>query len=293
MESAAFLLDILAPLITGIQKLSAKIVALSSTEIEGLGAAFQSLCAEVERLLGSLKHDRPESDVVLEEDLDREMKKLMLSALMKKVQVEVQAIRKNAEVDPISSGAIPSIEPPDDVETSDMLDLASFLAGKRTRSSSSTSSSPLAENLSNPFIFHSTSLSPPLISQQGQAPPVDRIPSIDSTLGSSHSHSHGDRKQSTAIPIGIPRRKSSNPSRSPTRALAQPYFPIRGLPGGQQHSIVPGQMPPGASFSAFVGGAQSSLWATNIRLASFQNSLLFSPSPIAVRRIVGHGATRL
>ena len=40
-------------------------------------------------------------------------------------------------------------------------------------------------------------------------------------------------------------------------------------------------------YSSFIGGAQSSLWTTNvIRLGSFQNSLLFSPSPVAVDRLL-------
>ena len=50
-----------------------------------------------------------------------------------------------------------------------------------------------------------------------------------------------------------------------------------------------GQVPGG--YSSFVGGAQSSTWAMNvIRLGSFQNSMLFSPSPIAMIRKTGGGA---
>ena len=294
-ESAAFLLDLLAPLIAGIQKLTAKIIDLPNSDNDELSIEVQNLCMEVEALLGSLKITREEprdlgeagAAVLGSDNHDREMRDLMLSALLKKVQVGKRAVRTAFDVEQNLGMAIPSIEQPENIETSNMLNLAGFLEDKRgQRRSSSSISSPLREHSDNPFIVHSTSLSPPSVERHGT--PVDRVPSIDSTLTSSH----GDRQMSTSIPIGIPRRRSSsNTSRSPTRAAhVLPHAQIFGIPGsgGTQ-----GQIPPGGSFSAFVGGAQSSLWATNIRLASFQNSLLFSPSPIAVRRIVGHGATRL
>ncbi|RSH87479.1 hypothetical protein EHS25_003389 [Saitozyma podzolica] len=45
--------------------------------------------------------------------------------------------------------------------------------------------------------------------------------------------------------------------------------------------------PPGFSYAGFVGGSQSNWRVNNVfRLGSYQASMLFSPSPIAVRRLV-------
>ncbi|KAK4684533.1 hypothetical protein P7C73_g5639, partial [Tremellales sp. Uapishka_1] len=49
---------------------------------------------------------------------------------------------------------------------------------------------------------------------------------------------------------------------------------------------------PGSSYRSFVGSSQLTSWSSNIvRLGSFQASALFTPSPIAVKRVVRSGVT--
>ncbi|WVQ80642.1 hypothetical protein IAT38_002747 [Cryptococcus sp. DSM 104549] len=71
-----------------------------------------------------------------------------------------------------------------------------------------------------------------------------------------------------------------------TRRGSAPSAPVKigaPAPGG------PG-MADGVSYRSFMAGSQQSTWATHVvRLGSFQASALFTPSPIAVRRMVGSG----
>ena len=98
-----------------------------------------------------------------------------------------------------------------------------------------------------------------------------------------HAEQDSARRSSmTASPLVV---KPSNPfvlhatsiRKSSTKAIAS----AKSIP-----SAVGGSPPP--PYSSFVGGAQTSSWAKNvIRLGSFQNSALFTPSPVAVRRLIG------
>ena len=250
-DSAGYLLDLLAPLITGVQKLAPKIVQLSSESSFGIDQRLSSnpkvrddffaLCAEISQVLESLIMKEGPDGLEIGHEHEREMRGLMLVALVKKVDTEVQSVRH-----PTLKASMPVNDPPILESMSQALKLSAPVTGPSP--ASPTSSSPLLTRpqTNNPFVLHSNSIRRNAVSQN-PSPGLGAIAE--------------GRKASVSVPIGV----SAGGARG-----APPASP--------------------GSFSTFVGGAQSSLWATNIRLASLQNSLLFSPSPIAVRRVVGHAA---
>lgn len=168
-DPASHLLAVLAPLVSGIQRLGPR--TTGQNDVAGL---FDEVCKTLKALIVELKGEESGGD-----EHDLEMRSLMLSALVKKVQAERHSI---------------------------------------------TIASPLAAKSLNPFVFHATSLSNASIKP---------------------------------IPFSKP-------------------IPVIGKTGGAL-----------APYSSFAGGAPSSTWAMSvIRLGSFQNSMLFSPSPVAVRKLV-------
>ncbi|ORX36736.1 hypothetical protein BD324DRAFT_651219 [Kockovaella imperatae] len=255
-DSATSLLDTLAPLISGIQQASKRITESTFDQIENEAVEnrqrFTTLCAETVTFLISLIGEK--RSPCLEIDHEEDMRKLMVMALVKKVEFEIQAVSQNLDAS-VTPDLLP-VASPSLLSTPPQVTALSR-SRSRSRSSSSASSSIAGDHPSNPFVLHTTSL------QSGHhAKPPARQSTPGHSLGVDSELTLGGRKQSVSIPIG-----SGDPAGANVNPPAHP-----------------------GSFYAFVGGAQSSLWATNVRLASFQNSLLFSPSPIAVRRVVGYGA---
>jgi hypothetical protein len=73
-------------------------------------------------------------------------------------------------------------------------------------------------------------------------------------------------------------------SRAP---LSKPITPAPSVSAGSPAPAQDNAHPPGFSYAGFVGGSQSNWRVNNVfRLGSYQASMLFSPSPIAVRRLV-------
>ena len=233
-DPAGYLLSILAPLIAGIQRISTKLNPFGQQfdVIDG----FDRLCSKTLDLLVELKEDADEEG--LRKD-DLEMKSLMLSALIRKVEAESFKKRSHAQRRP--SLIIPML-----------LNSARSSPGVSSVPCHSETPTPLTLQSENPFVIHASSLS--LSSPNGR---VRKDLSED---------------QDRNADIDLVTRPTINRIGSSSRGI--PIARAGGL---------------GGTFANFVGGAQSSLWATNIRLGSFQNSLLFSPSPIAVRQVLGGG----
>jgi hypothetical protein len=200
-DTAEKLLEVLAPIISGIQRLGVNVKNMGETmDAEDVRETLMEICEMVLGVISELE-GLEQGDG---ESHDFEMRGLMLGALTKKVQAELDALDKQAKSIAVS---LPTPK-------------------------SSANSSPLSLTSRNPFVLHAASL----------------------TLTSNH--------QPTA------RRTSSCPKSIPAAT----------------HTASGG-------YSAFAGTAQASAWGLNnvVRLASFQNSFLFSPSPVAVRRPNGVG----
>ncbi|GFZ44053.1 hypothetical protein JCM24511_01774 [Saitozyma sp. JCM 24511] len=75
---------------------------------------------------------------------------------------------------------------------------------------------------------------------------------------------------------------------SATRSsLSKPITPAPSVSAGSPAPAQNNAGPPGFSYAGFVGGSQSNWRVNNVfRLGSYQASMLFSPSPIAVRKLV-------
>jgi hypothetical protein len=70
-------------------------------------------------------------------------------------------------------------------------------------------------------------------------------------------------------------------------SLSKPITPAPSITAGSPAPAQGIADPPGFSYAGFVGGSQSNWRVNNVfRLGSYQASMLFSPSPIAVRRLV-------
>jgi len=194
VDPASQMLTVLAPLVSGLQKLRLRIPAQTDEVMK----QYEEVCGNLKVLIVELEGSKgTEGD-----EHDLEMRSLMLSALLKKVQAERQAITTASQVQ---------------------------AKHKANSTTTLTTTSPSAPKFNNPFVLHATSVN---LTRKYLAP-----------------------TQRVSVSKTIP-------------------------------SIVGAAGPP-PPYSSFVGGAQSSTWAMNIiRLGSFQNSMLFSPSPIAVRKIV-------
>ena len=189
-DPASYLLRVLAPLVSSVQRIGPRIGSLGLSRVGDVVKLFDDICGKLEQVITKLQGESDQSAYEVGEgvmhDHDLEMRNLMLSALLKKVQAERSSI---------------------------------------------TISSALAPKSVDPFILHATSL-----------------------------HLRPKNRVSTSVSI-----------------------PLMGNGRGPRPS------PP---YSSFVTGAQSSIWTANvIRLGSFQNSALFSSSPVAVRKLIGGKAS--
>ena len=189
-DPASYLLRILAPLVSSLQRIGQLIPSLGLSGISDVVKLFDEVCDKLEQVITMLQGKSEQCAIDSGEgvvhDHDLEMRTLMLSALLKKVQAERPTI---------------------------------------------SISSPLVPKSVNPFVLHATSLN----------------------------------------------------LRPPNRASTSKSIPLTGS------GRTPQPPPP---YSSLVTGAQSSVWTANvIRLGSFQNSALFSSSPVVVRKLIGGKAS--
>ncbi|KAL7421675.1 hypothetical protein Q5752_003444 [Cryptotrichosporon argae] len=220
--STTELLAQLAPLVSGLQALTPKVVGLAEPALAG---PHESACAALLDLLDRLRPADGEAFAL-------EMRELMLEALVRKVRAEQRAV-----------AAMPS--PSSSASNSPAL--ASTTNSPSDSPQTELSVSPFAQHQHNPFILHSTSL----LHSSRRASLARSIPAARSI---DHVGAAGAYAKATA-------------AADAARLGAPP------------------------SYHSFVGQSQlTAAWQTGIvRLGSFQASALFSPSPIAVRRVVGHG----
>jgi DNA-binding ferritin-like protein len=124
-DTAGQLLELLAPIVSGIQRVAAQVkVAVGTGEIS-VKKDFEEVCEEMLRLITGLKHGYEKT----EDGHDGEMRGLMLEALSKKVSAELATVRAR------KAGPTSATSPPN-----------------------KPSSSPLALVAENPFIVHASSL---------------------------------------------------------------------------------------------------------------------------------------
>ena len=220
--SASQMLDVLAPLISSLQRITPRLAG-SSVHSDEAKNDHAAICGTMLQFIDELKqlvsqrrqaqsqaHDDGEKTRPILQDHDLEMTSLMLDALGKKVEKEKSEMYRLAVVE--------SFDETDDSEWEESV----VAKAELVRVQRGADGSPLLPATTNPLVLHSTSI----------------------TLSA--------------------RRGSEN----------------RPIPAGQTTAAP-------KIHSSFVSGVQPT-WSRNvIRLGSYQNSFLFSPSPVAVRPMVG------
>ncbi|WVQ99322.1 hypothetical protein IAU59_006454 [Kwoniella sp. CBS 9459] len=271
------LLSLLAPHISELQRLGARMSSYRSSLVKGssvqsslspglsiLGDSeqddnnifrlFKNICDRLLDLMSELK-TQPHSESEHEQDHDLEMRDLMISALVKKVEFELDRL---PPTDQLRSGL--------QVST----DNASKLGHDYTLAPPSR-----PRGSTNPFIVHSASLlAPPVhlpVTTTGTQA-LDSTNGVDGTGVNVNIDANSNYVRRGSNPIKISLTPSPNPTSVGKQGFSEYEYECEYLAPAQQASTGSG-------------------WAKNlVRLGSYQASMLFSNSPVAVRRIgVGVG----